>query len=153
MTEKESRPLGILMLKKDMGVINDTFMSFYWLRPCPLFQSPPGADQTSVTLFSSKPLLTLVTLRSEILFGGDMSWSEWTLEYIEGPTASIGPNVSWLVLWSVLMLPQQFVSFPATTQHHDKENSKHGSTVKRNELQILKYVYIFFTKTVCKQTS
>ena len=83
-----------------------------------------------------------------------MSRSEWTLEYIEGPTVSSELNVSWLVLLSGVMLPQQSeVSFPATTQQHDMENIKHGSSMKRNELQILKYVYIFFfTKTVCKQT-
>ena len=76
-----------------------------------------------------------------------MSWSEWTLEYMEGPTVSSVLNVSWLVLLSGLMLPQQSdASFPATTQHHDKENIKHGSSMKRNELQILKYVYIFFTQ-------
>ena len=65
-----------------------------------------------------------------------MSRSEWTLENIEGPTVSKVLNTSWLVFLSVLMLPQQSdVSFPATTQHHDMENIKHGSSMKRNELQ------------------
>ena len=65
-----------------------------------------------------------------------MSRSEWTLENIEGPTHSNVLNVSWLVLLSGLILPQHSdVSFPATTQHHDMENIKHGSSMKRNELQ------------------
>ena len=123
------------------------------LKPFPLFQSPPGADQASDTVFpSSASLSTPVILRSEILLGGEMSWSEWTLENMEGPTLPTGVNVSLLALVSVIMLPQQSeVSFPAT-QHHHIKNIKHGSSVKGNELQILKYVYIFFTKTVCKQT-